>query len=107
MKSNALALSGNREPRRNTPKASMKGLYQRAIRDSFTKLDPRTAVGTPVMFLVWVATIVTLLVTLDPNLFGTVAADVGQQRLLNGTITIILFMTVMFANFAEAVRATY
>jgi potassium-transporting ATPase ATP-binding subunit len=81
----------------------MQGLYQRAIRDAVRKLDPRTAIGNPVMFLVWVGTIVTLLVTIDPNLFGTVSADIGQQRLLNGSITLILFSTVMFANFAEAV----
>jgi K+-transporting ATPase ATPase B chain len=36
------------------------------------------------MFLVWVGTIVTALVTLEPNLFGTVQADPNQQRLLNG-----------------------
>ena len=93
----------NRHSRRDTPEASLKGLYQRAIRDAFRKLDPRIAVGNPVMFLVWVGTIVTLLVTLDPNLFGTVQADPNQQRLLNGAITIILFLTVIFANFAEAV----
>lgn len=55
------------------------------------------------MFVVWLGTIVTLLVTINPNLFGTVQADVGQQRLLNGIITFILFFTVLFANFAEAV----
>jgi potassium-transporting ATPase ATP-binding subunit len=81
----------------------MKGLYQQAVRSAFKKLDPRTAVGNPVMFLVWISTIVTLLVTIDPNLFGTVPADINQQRLLNGTITIILFLTVIFANFAEAI----
>jgi len=55
------------------------------------------------MFLVWVGTIVTAFVTLDPNLFGTVPGDPNQQRLLNGLITVILFFTVLFANFAEAV----
>jgi K+-transporting ATPase ATPase B chain len=55
------------------------------------------------MFVVWVGTIVTFLVTLNPNLFGTVQADVNQQRLLNGLITFILFFTLVFANFAEAV----
>ncbi|MEP0957057.1 potassium-transporting ATPase subunit KdpB [Leptolyngbya sp. FACHB-1515] len=81
----------------------MSSLYQRAIRDAFVKLDPRIAVRNPVMFLVWVGTIVTLLVTINPNLFGTVQADANQQRILNGLITIILFLTVLFANFAEAV----
>ncbi|OYD99203.1 K(+)-transporting ATPase subunit B [Nostoc sp. 'Peltigera membranacea cyanobiont' 213] len=81
----------------------MRGLYQRAIRESFVKLDPRITVKNPVMFVVWVGTIVTFLVTLNPNLFGTVQADINQQRLLNGLITFILFFTLVFANFAEAV----
>jgi K+-transporting ATPase ATPase B chain len=94
---------GTRDSRRHTPKANMGGLYQRAIRESFVKLDPRITVKNPVMFVVWAGTIVTFLVTLDPNLFGTVQADVNQQRLLNGLITLILFFTLVFANFAEAV----
>ena len=81
----------------------MAGLYKRAVREAFIKLDPRTAVKNPVMFVVWLGTIVTLLVTFDPNLFGPTGADYGEQRLLNGTITVILFLTVWFANFAEAV----
>ncbi|MBD3886577.1 potassium-transporting ATPase subunit KdpB [Phormidium tenue FACHB-886] len=95
--------SGQRDNRKHTPKADRKGIYQRAIRESFVKLNPRVAVRNPVMFVVWLGTIITLLVTLNPNLFGPVQADVGQQRLLNGTITLILFFTVLFANFAEAV----
>ncbi|AVH62342.1 MULTISPECIES: potassium-transporting ATPase subunit KdpB [unclassified Nostoc] len=95
--------SGTRDSRRHTPKADMRGLYQRAIRESFLKLDPRITVKNPVMFVVWVGTIVTFLVTLNPNLFGTIQADTNQQRLLNGLITFILFFTLVFANFAEAV----
>lgn len=95
--------SGKRDTRRHTPKANMSGLYQRAVREAFLKLDPRTTVKNPVMFIVWVGTIVTALVTLDPNLFGTVQADPGEQRILNGLITLILFFTLVFANFAEAV----
>ena len=91
------------ESRRRAPKAATAGLYQRAVRDAFVKLDPRSAVGNPVMFLVWVGTIVTLLVTIDPNLFGTVPTDINRERVLNGLITAILFFTVIFANFAEAV----
>ncbi len=95
--------SGKRDTRRHTPKANMSGLYQRAVREAFVKLDPRTTAKNPVMFIVWVGTIVTALVTLDPNLFGTVQADPGEQRILNGLITLILFFTLVFANFAEAV----
>jgi potassium-transporting ATPase ATP-binding subunit len=92
-----------RSDRQHTSKVNMAGLYQRAIQDAFRKLDPRIAVRNPVMFLVWMGTIVTALVTINPNLFGTVTADANQQRLLNGLITLILFFTVLFANFAEAV----
>jgi potassium-transporting ATPase ATP-binding subunit len=95
--------SGTRESRRHTPKVNMSGLYQRAVREAFLKLDPRIQVKNPVMFMVWVGTLITALVTLDPNIFGTVSADAGAQRLLNGLITFILFFTVLFANFAEAV----
>jgi potassium-transporting ATPase ATP-binding subunit len=94
---------GRRDRRKHTPKAKLTGLYQRAIKEAFAKLDPRIAVRNPVMFVVWVGTIVTLLVTINPNLFGTMQADVNHQRLLNGIITLILFFTVLFANFAEAV----
>ncbi|HEY9804908.1 MAG TPA: potassium-transporting ATPase subunit KdpB [Leptolyngbyaceae cyanobacterium] len=94
---------GTRDSRKHTPKADMRGLYQRAIKESFVKLHPQIAVKNPVMFVVWMGTIVTFLVTLNPNLFGTVQANINQQRLLNGLIALILFFTVLFANFAEAV----
>lgn len=92
-----------RDSHKRAPKADMRGLYQRAIRESFVKLNPRTAIRNPVMFIVWIGTIIVFLVTLNPNLFGTINADINQQRLLNGLITLILFFTVVFANFAEAV----
>lgn len=95
--------TGTRDSRRHTPRVNMSGLYQRAIKESFLKLDPRIAVKNPVMFVVWAGTIVTFLVTINPNLFKTLAEDVNQRRLLNGIITFILFFTVVFANFAEAV----
>ncbi|MBW4636683.1 MAG: potassium-transporting ATPase subunit KdpB [Gloeocapsa sp. UFS-A4-WI-NPMV-4B04] len=93
--------SGPRSSRKHTPKVNTKGLYQRAIKDAFVKLNPRQMIKNPVMFLVLVGTIITLLVTIDPNLFG---ASQGQNpRRFNGLITVILFFTVVFANFAEAV----
>ncbi len=94
---------GPRETRRHTSKVKLDGLYQRAVKEAFIKLDPRNAVKNPVMFVVWLGTLVTLLVTINPNIFGPLQADVNQQRLLNGIITFILFFTVVFANFAEAV----
>jgi K+-transporting ATPase ATPase B chain len=92
---------GKRASRKHTPKVKTKGIYQRAIREAFVKLDPRTAVKNPVMFIVWVGTIVTVLLTIDPNLFGNAVGS--NPRLINSLIAIILFFTVLFANFAEAV----
>ncbi|MBD1895950.1 potassium-transporting ATPase subunit KdpB [Coleofasciculus sp. FACHB-129] len=90
-----------RSSRKHTSKVNTKGLYQRAFRDAFVKLNPRMMLKNPVMFLVWVGTIITALVTIDPNLFGTVPGE--NQRLFNGLITVILLFTLLFANFAEAV----
>ena len=80
---------------------STKGLYQRAVKQAFLKLDPRVQLRNPVMFLVWIGTIVTALVTINPNLFGN-ATD-KNPMVFNGLITLILLFTLLFANFAEAV----
>ena len=93
--------SGPRESRRHTPKVNTQGLYQRAFKDAFAKLNPRIMLKNPVMFIVWVGTIVTALLTVDPTLFGKVPGE--NQRLFNALVTAILFFTVLFANFAEAV----
>ena len=89
--------SENRKLRRRTVESS--GIYQRAIIDSFIKLNPLTLYKNPVMFVVMVGTLITFALTLNPDLFGPQPGT----RLLNGLITAILFVTVLFANFAEAV----
>ncbi len=91
----------HRGQRRKRSRVITKGLYWRAIWDAFIKLHPKSATRNPVMFLVWVATIITLLVTIDPELFGPVSQK--NPRLFNGLLTITLFFTVWFSNFAEAV----
>lgn len=90
-----------RSQRKHTPKAKNQGLYTRAIKQSFIKLNPKIAIKNPVMFIVWIGTIITALVTINPSIFGDF--NDSNQRLFNGLITIILFFTVLFANFAEAV----
>ncbi|QDL08259.1 K(+)-transporting ATPase subunit B [Brasilonema octagenarum UFV-E1] len=82
-------------------RVSTTGLYLRAIKDAFVKLNPKYAIKNPVMFLVWVGTIITLVATINPYLFGPVRGK--NLQLFNGLITGILFFTVLFANFAEAV----
>jgi K+-transporting ATPase ATPase B chain len=92
---------GDRRQKRKKARVSTKGLYIRAIRDAFLKLNPKYAIKNPVMFLVWVGTIITLAVTIDPQLFGP--SPQKNPQLFNGLLTGILFFTVWFANFAEAV----
>lgn len=92
--------SDRRQPRKKK-KVNTKGLYLRAIGDAFIKLNPKHAIKNPVMFLVWVGTLVTLSVAINPNLFGPNTEK--NPQLFNGLLTGILFFTVWFANFAEAV----
>jgi potassium-transporting ATPase ATP-binding subunit len=90
-----------RQGRKKTRARSNKWLYLRAIKDAFVKLNPKYAIKNPVMFVVWVGTIITLLLTIDPNLFGP---DLQKNpQLFNGLLSGILFFTIWFANFAEAV----
>ncbi|MDM9381652.1 potassium-transporting ATPase subunit KdpB [Chlorogloeopsis sp. ULAP01] len=90
-----------RQERKHTPKVKQSGLYRRAFQQAFIKLHPRHMLKNPVMFVVWLGTIITALVTIAPDLFGPTPGD--NLRLFNGLITLILFLTVLFANFAEAV----
>jgi potassium-transporting ATPase ATP-binding subunit len=93
--------AGRKSHPSRTSKVVTKGLYQRALKQAFLKLDPRVQLRNPVMFLVWIGTIITALVTINPNLFG-LATD-KNPVLFNGLITVILLFTLLFANFAEAV----
>ncbi|WP_341527888.1 potassium-transporting ATPase subunit KdpB [Nostoc sp. UHCC 0302] len=91
----------DRRQARKKARVNNKRLYLRATRDAFVKLNPKHTIKNPVMFLVWVGTIITLAVTIDPDLFGQVPQK--NPQLFNGLLTGILFFTVWFANFAEAV----
>ncbi|MFB2767783.1 potassium-transporting ATPase subunit KdpB [Pelatocladus sp. BLCC-F211] len=93
--------SSDRRHKRKQSRINTSGIYLRAIKDAFVKFNPQQAVKNPVMFLVWVGTLITLAVTIEPDLFGPVTEK--NPRLFNGIITAILFFTVWFANFAEAI----
>ena len=85
---------GPRNIRKNTRKANTQGIYQRAIKEAFVKLNPRIMIKNPVMFLVWVGTIITALLTINPDLFGNATGT--NPRLINSLITIILLATLLF-----------
>ena len=74
-------------------------ILKSSILGSFQKLDPRYMIKNPVMFVVELGCLITLILTFFPTLFGGNA----EYRLYNGIVTVILFVTVLFANFAESV----
>lgn len=75
-----------------------KKMLGRAIKDSFIKLSPKTQAKNPVMFLVFVSAILTS-VLWGVSLIGWKDAPSGYTL----SIAIILWFTVLFANFAEAI----
>src|SRR5581483_4982953 len=68
------------------------GIVRRAVLDSFIKLDPRHMMGNPVMFVVELGSVITTVLLMRG----------GGQFLFNLQITLWLWFTVLFANFAEA-----
>ena len=70
-------------------------LVTQALKDSVRKLDPRKMVKNPVMFVVEVVSVITLWITVRGFLTG---GDFG----FNGQISLWLWFTILFANFAEA-----
>jgi potassium-transporting ATPase ATP-binding subunit len=69
-----------------------------ALKHAFIKLDPRILVRNPIMFTVEIGTVVMLVVTI----FSLSNASQGSFG-YNFTIFLVLLLTVLFANFAEAI----
>ncbi|MGH2457895.1 MAG: potassium-transporting ATPase subunit KdpB, partial [Chloroflexota bacterium] len=70
-----------------------------ALAEAVWKLDPRWLARNPVMFVVEIGALLTLLLTISPTIFGGTAASRGYNLI----VTVILVLTVLFANYAEAV----
>lgn len=75
-------------------------LVKESLIQSFTKLNPRLLIRNPVMFTVEIGTAVMLVVTLYTLFTGNTAQGSFGYNL---TIFIILLLTVLFGNFAEAI----
>ena len=76
------------------PKSDTVSRLCEILRDTFVKLNPNTMLHNPVMFVVEVGTVVTLWLTFT--------AHSASSREYDGIVTFILFITVVFATFAEA-----
>lgn len=77
-----------------------KELVIKSLKQSFVKLDPRTMFRNPIMFIVEVVTFVMLVVTV----WSVAGGDTAQGSFgYNILVFIVLFLTLLFANFAEAI----
>ena len=77
-------------------------IFRQAVIGSFTKLNPLYMMKNPVMFVVEIGFFITLLLSIFPGLFGDVGNG-SNLRVYNVIVCIVLFVTVLFANFAESV----
>lgn len=85
---------------RNDNKLFPADLVKESLKQSFVKLNPRLLIKNPVMFTVELGTIVMLVVTLNTLFTG----DASQGSFgYNLTVFIVLLLTVLFGNFAEAI----
>jgi K+-transporting ATPase ATPase B chain len=76
-------------------------IVKRALIDSLIKLDPRVQVRNPVMFVVEIGAVITT-VTWLIQLFGGTALGGSDPAWYTFVIAIWLWLTVVFANMAEA-----
>src|ERR1700726_793673 len=85
--------------RKGTPASALfdPKIVMPAISSSFVKLDPRTLIRNPVMFVLEIVTILTTII-LVRDLF-TGGASIGFEF----QIILWLWITILFANFSEAV----
>lgn len=75
-------------------------ILHQAFIDSFKKLNPKVLIKNPVIFVVEIGFFLTLLLTVYPAIFSKAETNL---RVFNAIICFILFVTVLFANFAEAI----
>lgn len=74
-------------------------LVSTALKQAFKKLNPKTMFRNPVMFTVWIGTLIMLAVCI-----WIANGETSQGSLAyNVIVTVILFLTLLFANFAEAI----
>lgn len=75
-------------------------ILKQAFIEAFRKLNPKILMKNPVIFIVEVGFFLTLLLSIKSDIFSEKEANL---RLFNIIICLILFVTVLFANFAEAI----
>lgn len=86
--------------KQRTNTATGKTMAVRALKDAFIKFLPRQQIKNPVMFLVYLSAILTTI------LYGLSLAHISDNIVSGGfilSIAVILWLTCLFSNFAEAI----
>ena len=83
----------------NRTKFVTKDIMKSSIIGAFQKLNPRYMIKNPVMFVVEIGFFITVILSFFPTIFG----DAANLRIYDIIVAAILFITVLFANFAESV----
>jgi potassium-transporting ATPase ATP-binding subunit len=91
-----------RERRKGRSSLSDRAILVPAIWSSFAKLDPRRIARNPVMFVVETGAVITAIIFVLDLFNGTPGLSGPNNELFVGQITVWLWFTVLFANFAEA-----
>ncbi len=86
--------------KRQKKKSLSPEILREALKGSFQKLNPRYMMKNPVMFVVEIGFFITLLLSVFPGLFGGSHAGLRSYNII---VCVVLFVTVLFANFAESV----
>ncbi len=77
-------------------------IVKRALLDSVIKLDPRVQIRNPVMFVVEIGAVITTVTWLIQVFGGAPLGGSDEPAWYTLTISIWLWLTVVFANLAEA-----
>ncbi|MEG0641922.1 MAG: potassium-transporting ATPase subunit KdpB [Clostridium sp.] len=84
---------------KNKTKLITGDILKASIIGALKKFNPKYMIKNPVMFVVEIGLVLSILLSIFPEMLG----DSKGLRGYNITVSIILFITILFANFAESV----
>jgi len=86
--------------RNRTLRLFERSLIESALKESFVKLNPKVMMRNPVMFSVEISTLVMMVITVMSMFSNDIEYGSFNYNLI---IAVLLFLTLLFANFAEAI----
>jgi len=98
----AQGVGGSMKNERQAISLFQRDIVRRALLDSFKKLDPRVQIRNPVMFVVEIGSVITTVTWLIQVFGGKPLGGGNEPAWYTFLISIWLWLTVVFANMAEA-----